>query len=36
VIDLLALVSRAVDPEPKQFWMTGGGAKKFQMVEPKI
>jgi len=26
---------RAVEPEPKQFWMAGAGAKKFWMVEPE-
>jgi len=24
-----------VEPEPKQFWIAGAGAKNFQMVEPE-
>jgi len=27
--------TRAVDPDPKQFWMAGAGAKDFQTVEPE-
>jgi len=32
-----AVGSRAVEPEPKQFWMAGAGAKNFYMEpEPEI
>jgi len=29
------VLTRAVDPEPTQFWMAGAGATKINMVEPK-
>jgi len=29
------VLTMAVEPEPKQFWMAGAGAKNFQMVEPE-
>jgi len=34
---LCALLSRAVEPEPKQFYKAAGaGTKNFKMVEPEL
>jgi len=35
LINSKAVVTRAVDLEPKQVWMAGIGAKSFEMVEPE-